>query len=48
VLNLFGEKIPMPEDTVHQYVVATTRVRAQLLVVTCSGEVVHEAPHRIR
>jgi hypothetical protein len=48
VLNLFGEKILMPEDTVHQYVVATIRVRAQELVVTCSGEVVYEAPHLIR
>jgi len=48
VPNLFGEKIPMPADTVHQYVVATIRVRAQELVVTCSGEVVYEAPHLIR
>ncbi len=37
----------MPEDTVYQYVVATIRVRAQELVVTCFGEVVFEAPHLI-
>lgn len=47
-LNLFGEKIVMPEDTVYQYVVAQIQVRAQRLVVTCSGEVVHEASHPIR
>lgn len=48
ILNLFGEKIVMPEDTVYQYVVAQIHVRAQQLVVTCSREVVHEAPHPIR
>lgn len=48
LLNLFGEKIPMPQDTVHRYAVATIRVRAQILVVTCSGEVIYEAPHPIR
>lgn len=48
ILNLFGEKLVMPEDTVYQYVVAQIHVRAQRLVVTCSGEVVHEAPHPIR
>lgn len=48
VLKLFGEKIPMPEDTVYQYVVATIRVRAQALVVTCCGDIVHEASYRIR
>ena len=48
LLNLFGERIAMPEDTVYQYVVAQIHVRAQRLVVTCSGEVVHEASHPIR
>jgi transposase len=48
LFNLFGEKIPMPEDTVHQYALAVIHVRGQRLVVTCSGEVVHEAPHSIR
>ncbi len=46
-LHLFGEKIVLPEDTVHLYVVATIHVRAQRLVVTCSGDVVHDAPHPI-
>lgn len=48
ILNLFGEKLVMPEDTVYQYVVAQIHVRTQRLVVSCSGEVVHEAPHPIR
>ncbi|MFA5787284.1 MAG: helix-turn-helix domain-containing protein [Actinomycetota bacterium] len=48
ILNLFGEAIPMPEQTVHQYVVATILVRAQRLVVTHGGEIIHEALHCIR
>lgn len=48
VLKLFGEKIEMPEETVHQYVLASIHVRAQRLVVTCSGKTVHEASHPIR
>lgn len=48
LLNLFGETIPMPGQTVHQYVVATIQVRAQRLVVTHAGEIIHEAPHLIR
>ncbi len=48
VLNLFGEKIVLSEDTVYLYVVATIHVRARRLVVACSGDVVHDAPHPIR
>jgi hypothetical protein len=39
ILNLFGQKIPMPERTVHQYVVATIAIRTRRLVVTYRGEV---------
>lgn len=48
ILNLFGQRIPMPEQTVHQYVVATISVRARRLVVTHRGELIHEADHPIR
>jgi putative transposase len=48
VLNLFAEKLEMPEDSVYQYVVAEIHVRSQRLMVTCSGEVVYGAPHPIR
>lgn len=34
LLKLFGDKIEMPEETVHQYVLATIQVRARRLVVT--------------
>lgn len=47
-LNLFGEHIRLPEQTVHQYVVATISIRTQHLAVTCAGEIVHEAPHEVR
>jgi transposase-like protein/sulfur carrier protein ThiS len=47
-LNLFGEHIQLPEQTVYQYVVATISIRTQQLVVTCAGEIVHEASHEIR
>lgn len=48
ILNLFGEHIPMPEQVVHQYVVATIFVRAKRLLVTHRGEVIHESNHPIR
>lgn len=48
VFNLFGERITLPEETVYQYAVAVIHVREQRLVVTSSGEVVHEAPHPVR
>lgn len=48
ILNLFGEKILLPERVVHQYVVATIQVRARRLVVTtCTGEIVHESDHPV-
>jgi len=47
LFNLFGERILLPEDTVHQYAVAVIHVKDRRLVVTCR-EVVHEAPYRTR
>lgn len=47
-LNLFNEHIRLPEQTVHQYVVAVIQVRAQRLVVTRAGEIVHESPYEVR
>lgn len=48
ILNLFGEHFEMPEETIHQYVVATIFVRTKRLVVTYRGVVIHEAEHPIR
>lgn len=46
-LNLFNEHIRLPATTVHQYVVAVIQVRAQRLVVTCAGEIVHETRYEV-
>ena len=47
-LDVFGEKFPMPSETIYEYVRATVDVATQRLGVSLDGVLVDEREYRLR